>query len=631
MKKILPLLLLILLTLGLYAPAMQNGFVWDDQALVLRDPLIRSWRLIPEGFAHFLFTDATASDFYRPIQRLTYTLEYAVTGFRPALYHFDSVVIHLLAAIALLVFARALLRDFNAEERSIRLASFAAAIIWAIHPLQTSAVAYISGRADSLAAMFGFAGLYLGILAARESPGAKARALQRAATEGSPAIQPANKRRQSPDAKFYLLLTATALSFFLSALSKEAGLIYPIVWIAILFAQRNWKTSAWAGIALFVILVSYTSLRFSAEHVPTPTVSALPLLVRPIVFARAIAEYSGLILLPLNLHMDRDVLTHPFGFSNASMDVAAWRELQTLAGILLLAGFLFWLLRERKRERPVFICLLLTAITYLPISSVFLLNATVAEHWLYLPSAFLILAVVLALGRFLERTKLSLVRPITLSFLLLWVLFLGARTFTRTFDWKDQRTFLERTIAQGGNSARMLINLGGLELKENHLEEAKQNLLAALAKEPEEPLAVLNLAAVAIKQSDFKTAHELLARAVRMPLVEAQAYELMAVLENKETGAANLLRLRLASRTGPPDWSIEKRYAKLLDEAGRKDAAIDELKGCLHAQWYRAETWQLLAEFLQKAGRASEATEASMNAHRYDVHLDDERANVASR
>jgi len=76
-KKIWAALILIAVVFISYAPAVRNGFVWDDTALVLRDPLIRSWRLIPEGFNHFLFVDATASDFYRPIRRLIYTIDYA--------------------------------------------------------------------------------------------------------------------------------------------------------------------------------------------------------------------------------------------------------------------------------------------------------------------------------------------------------------------------------------------------------------------------------------------------------------------------------------------------------------------------------------------------------------------------
>jgi predicted Zn-dependent protease len=206
--------------------------------------------------------------------------------------------------------------------------------------------------------------------------------------------------------------------------------------------------------------------------------------------------------------------------------------------------------------------------------------------------------------------------------LALWIVFLGTRTFVRNFDWKDQRTFLERTIAQGGSSARMLINLAELESKDGNLEAAQRHLLEALRKAPAQPLATLSLAAVAIKQNDFKTAHEALARATQMPLVEAQAHELLAVLEHKEAGRANLTRLRLASRTGPPNWSVEKRYVRVLAETGGTEAAIRELESCLRTQWYRAESWQLLSELLARAGRNDEAALARKKAEAYDVHLD---------
>ena len=85
-------LLLLAAAFATYAPALRNGFVWDDQALILRDPLIRSWRLIGEGFRHCLFTDAAASNFYRPLQRLSYTLDYAAFFVSPAGYHFVSIV-----------------------------------------------------------------------------------------------------------------------------------------------------------------------------------------------------------------------------------------------------------------------------------------------------------------------------------------------------------------------------------------------------------------------------------------------------------------------------------------------------------------------------------------------------------
>src|SRR5207249_4583675 len=163
---------------------------------------------------------------------------------------------------------------------------------------------------------------------------------------------------------------------------------------------------------------------------------------------------------------------------------------------------------------------------------------SVAEHWIYLPAAFLFLAAGLAISR-LAVPNIALG-----SVFALWFVFLGARTWVRTFDWKDQRTFLERTIASGGDSVRMLVNLAGLELSEGHLDAAKKQLGLALRKEPDQPLAILSLASVAIRENDFATAHDLLNRATKMPLAKARAYELLAVLEHKETGQIDLARLR---------------------------------------------------------------------------------------
>src|ERR1700747_1860879 len=88
-------------TFAIYLPAVRDGFVWDDTALVLRDPLVRSWQLVPEAFNHFQFLDATPSDFDRPMQRLSYTFDYAFFAFQPAAYHVTSIFWHAMAAIGL--------------------------------------------------------------------------------------------------------------------------------------------------------------------------------------------------------------------------------------------------------------------------------------------------------------------------------------------------------------------------------------------------------------------------------------------------------------------------------------------------------------------------------------------------
>jgi hypothetical protein len=333
-----------------YAPSSRDGFVWDDTALILRDPLIRSWRLIPEGFNHFLFTDATASDFYRPIQRLTYTLDYAAFAFRPAPYHLTSLLYHAAAAIALLFLAQELLLALQIEARKCRLVAFLAALIWAIHPVNSSAVVYISGRADPLAATFGFFGLYLII-----------RSLRAIGTN-----------------KLFLTVAAGG-AFLLSALSKETGLVFPALAFVFFTLRKNW-IDMWKAVAVAAfVCAAYFSLRLAAEHIPPPTLSSpAPALVKPIVMARAVAEYAGLVLFPLNLHMERDVETHPSGLGDASLRAASWRELQTLLGIVLLAALAYWMVRAYKRKFPVFVCLTFFVIGYLPISGISALNATVA-------------------------------------------------------------------------------------------------------------------------------------------------------------------------------------------------------------------------------------------------------------
>jgi protein O-mannosyl-transferase len=592
-KKFAPLLLL-LLALAAYAPALRNEFVWDDQALILRDPLIRSWRLIWEGFQHFLFTDAAASDFYRPLQRLSFTFDYAAFFLSPAGYHLVSILWHGAATIALFCFAEEFLALCKmVPTRRVGVAFFAA-LVWVLHPLQSAAVVYVSGRADPLAAAFGFLALLLGLR-----------------------MQRSNGNRK------WAWGVGSGVCFLGSALSKEMGLIFLLVWLIIVLAQRQRAALLGTSGTVACVLVAYFGLRLPAEHIAPPASSnPTPLFVRPIVTARAVAEYAGLLAFPLHLHMERDVETHPNGFAAASMNAASWRELQTLLGLVLIAGAGYALWRSRKHP-AIFLPLLLASVCYLPVSGLIKLNATVAEHWLYLPSAFLFIGAAVALDSSGWFAGKSLRSKGALICLTIWLLFLPVRTFARTFDWKDQRTFLTRTIADGGDSARMWINLGGLELSEGDLEAARKALDQALAKEPDNPLALLNLAGVEIKERDFQGARALLKRITDPPEIRARAEESLAVLENRETGKVNLQRLRLAARLGPPNWAIETRYINALADPNFPDRAIIELKTCIIAAPYRAESWLMMSELLRKIGRPNEAAAALAEAEADDVHLHD--------
>jgi tetratricopeptide (TPR) repeat protein len=576
-------LLLILAAVATYAPALRNQFVWDDQALILRDPLIRSWRLIGEGFAHFLFTDASGSNFYRPLQRLSYTIDYAFFFNSPFGYHLTSILWHAAATVALYLFALELFRWLKVSETSRFWIAFGAALAWAIHPVQSAAVVYVSGRADPLAACFGFLALFI-ILRMLHSNG---------------------KTNWS-------LGFGAGLCFVASALSKEIGLTFLLLGLVLALVVSGRRSLLGMGSVMLAVVIAYLSLRLSAERLAPPPSLSSPALVRPVVVARAVAEYAGLVIFPRHLQMERDVETHPFGFVAASLSASSWRELQTLLGLVLIGLGLYTIWRVRHR-RDIALPLWLALISYLPVSGVVSLNATVAEHWLYLPSAFLFLAAAAALSSLGSK-------PLFLC-LTIWLLLLSGRTFTRTFDWHDERTFFSRTIARGGESTRMLINLGGLELSEGHLEAAHQALAKALQKEPNNALAELNLAAVKLKERDYAGAREALKKVTQPPALRARAEETLAVVESRETGMINLMRLRLAARLGPPNWEIERRYIKALAESGFAEKAIAELSTCLTNEPYRAESWQMMGELLQKTGRPNEAAMTLAEAASLDIHL----------
>jgi tetratricopeptide (TPR) repeat protein len=572
--------LLIAATFLAYWPALSNGFVWDDTALVLRDPLIRSWRLMPEGFRHFLFLDATASDFYRPLQRLTFTADYALFGCgAPWGWHLTSICLHAAAAVALFFLGQKL----TGEKTWL---AFAAALLWAVHPLHTSAITYIAGRADPLAALFGFTGLALAL---------------------------ASLERKS------FAATAVAATCFLGALlSKESGIVALLIWFVFLAWRRVGVRvfGKWLAIAALVV-GGYLSLRMTAERLPPPAPPPTPFAIRPILAARAFAEYAGLFVAPVNLRMERDVTTVPQATPEATTRAARLREYQTLLGVLLILGFTAWLRCEWRTHSTAGLCLAAFVTGYLPISNLFSLNATAAEHWLYVPSAFLLLAILSA-----EICPRLVIAAASLFFL--------TRTMAQQSYWHDQRTFFERTIARGGDTARMHINLGNLESSAGNHEAALAHFRTATERAPEQAMAWFGLANAALRARDFATAHSALEKAQASPLLQADVLQARAVLEHLETGRDTTDLLHQAVEAAPRNWAIRKRWLEHLDERGQTADAARELRALLARESFRAESWLLLGTFLEKLAQPAAAITAYEQAAARDGRDPQSRARLAA-
>ena len=151
------------LTAGLlvYAPALNGEPIWDDDYLVGQNPFYKSPVFALEVFRHYLFFDSF-SIYYRPVQNLSYMVDYWLWAGNPFGYHLTNILIHAGSGFLLFRVLRRILAGLadgtdesdgtNGKARDV--CAFLIALIWMVHPIHNAAVAYISGRADSLASLF---------------------------------------------------------------------------------------------------------------------------------------------------------------------------------------------------------------------------------------------------------------------------------------------------------------------------------------------------------------------------------------------------------------------------------------------------------------------------------------------
>src|SRR4029079_1331382 len=155
----LPAAIVVALAVLAYANALHNGFVLDDETIIVKNPLVRSVGNLARIFTTDYWTGAGPSDaadpgLYRPLTVFTYALNYRASGLSAAAFHATNVALHAATALVLFLFAGELLGSAAA--------AFAAVSIFAVHPIHVEAVAGIVGRAEILVALFALAALWVG-------------------------------------------------------------------------------------------------------------------------------------------------------------------------------------------------------------------------------------------------------------------------------------------------------------------------------------------------------------------------------------------------------------------------------------------------------------------------------------
>lgn len=145
------------LTLAVFAPALWNGFVWDDEFNLLDNPRYRGlgWTQLAWMFTAYRLTDPGLGGQWIPLTWMTFALDYLAWGVNPVGYHLTNVLLHAANGVVFYFVARRLLASATAAgDGALRLGAGTAALFFALHPLRAESVAWITERRDVLSMLF---------------------------------------------------------------------------------------------------------------------------------------------------------------------------------------------------------------------------------------------------------------------------------------------------------------------------------------------------------------------------------------------------------------------------------------------------------------------------------------------
>jgi tetratricopeptide (TPR) repeat protein len=602
---------LIVAALVVHAPALQGERIWDDAYLTRDNPFIKSPLLMLEAFRHYLFLDSFSAH-YRPIQNISYMVDYFFWNTNTWGFHITNVLLHAASGVALYFLLRELFASLVFRRASIPVrsrlirrtswlstAAFCVATMWVVHPIHSAAVDYISGRADSLAFLFS-AGAWLLFLRARRT----------GCTSG-----------------YVLLYFVAALAGLVALLSREIAAVWIILFIThLLFVEKKvtLQTRVWTIACCSLIIAIYCGLRHLPQQRPP---SALDLrqsaTTRLVLMARSLGDYGGLMIFPANLHMERTVEFDHNGPPGYDWRNAAAAQYLSILGLIVLATLVVTCARKnRGQPLRIFGAVWFTA-AYLPISNIVQLNATAAEHWLYLPSVGLLI--------WLTGCMFQLPKPcrrLIPAFAAAAVIALGVRSFIRSSDWANEETFYKRTFAAGSRSARVAINLGQIYANRGEYAKAEKIFRAVLAYNPGYPNAQNHLAGVLFNEGKIKEAEQLYAE------VEKNSAQTRKEYPHTWIGALNLAKLRhnakddhtaleileKTRRDFPQVWDLVAFQSEVLRQKGDVDLALQLVETFADKNWWHYGAALAVGRLYAQEGDAECSETALRHASRLDVH-----------
>ncbi len=548
-----------------YSNTLRGAFVFDDIPVIRDNPLLRD-------VAAYLPGGAGAQASNRWVAYLTFALNHALGGLDPAGYHVANLAIH--CATALLVLAFATLSFRTPVLSRSRLApragavAFAAAVLFATHPIQTQAVTYVVQRMTSLAALFYVATvvLYLRWRIAETPP------------------RPARSR-----AVLYALLLGTA---YLSLRTKEIAFTLPFV-LALcelaFFDPAGWRRFAPIVPVFALALVIPMTLVGGALRSPAEAARVLGAATRVqtetsrwdylLTEIPVVAKYLRLLVVPVGQNIDHD---RPILHSMLAPEV-----LGALAVLLVLVAtaIVLWWRTSARAARPIDPAARLVAfgvawffVTLSVESSLIPIMDPIFEHRVYLPSAGFFVA--LAAGGSLLVTRPGSTRPLLRLELVAAALaiVLAGATFARNRVWADPMALWSDAAAKSPLLTRPHSNVGLLLADSGRTEEAAEQFRIVVALRPDHVDGHNNLAVALRNLGRTDEAARVLQTALRLDPGHAETW-------------FNLGQLDLAIERYD---AAAEAFAKAISLQPRYPAAYANLAAALNRQRHYEDTVALL-------------------------------------
>jgi protein O-mannosyl-transferase len=483
-----------------YAPTLWNGLVWDDLLAVAG----------AGGAAPVAAASGAPGLYYRPAVFLSLRADQMLWAAAPFGYHLTNLLLHVANLLLLVHVAR--------RSGASAAAALLGAAVFGLHPLQTDAVAYVSGRTDLL--MTG--GALLSWAALVGSGPAFARGLV-AAAAGAVAL-----------------------------LSKESGFALLLLWAWLAWRHgRDGRTrlallGPGAVTALAVVVLRPASW---------PRFDVATTLPRLAAVGQAALLYLRLLIWPTGLQVDR-LMRLP----TAAPALAA--------GGLALVALLGLAVRGLARRGTASDWAVWTGAFYLPVANLVALYPDIAdralftpEHNLYAPLAGLGVLAGLALERARARSSAAGRRALlaaTLVVLAIWAVL----TAERCTVWHDQERLFANAVAAGSASPRVWYNYGNALLRRGAVVEAATAFEGAAARGPNDAAVWANLGVARQRQGDYDAAERAYRQAAALAPDDAQIQENLGTLylargELEAARAAFTTALRLDPQRGTARHALQ--------------------------------------------------------------------------